>query len=91
MTKLIYLEITDCQKCPWCRYDPYWPDLADSGWYCYEPITALEHSYRLLMREQEAEEFDDPIPIPDWCPLPNRSDIVDLGSDIMSALIEPVK
>lgn len=69
MTKLIHLEITDCQKCPWCRYDPYWPDLVDAGWYCHEPVTALEYSYRLLVSELDVEEFDHFIPIPEWCPL----------------------
>jgi len=43
----------------------------DAGWYCYEPVTALEYSYRLLASELDVEEFDDPIPVPDWCPLPD--------------------
>lgn len=71
MTKLIHLEITNCHECPHCRYDPYYPDLVDAGWYCHEPVTALEYSHRLLVSELDVEEFGDPISIPEWCPLPN--------------------
>lgn len=93
MPKILFLEITCCSQCPYFEYDFYYDIHTDSGCDCNHP-----NGKGRIIDEGELnalKDHDGPVltagALPGWCPLPDKSDIVDVGSDILAALFRSVK
>lgn len=94
MTKILFLEITSCSQCPYFDADISYGMTYDSGWNCNYPDDwgrrIIDDGELKALKDHDGPKLTVDT-VPDWCPLSDRSDIVDLGSDIMATLLESVK
>jgi len=86
MSKILLLEIKSCMDCPYYSYEPFYDMKHDSGWDCWHPDEEIEGTRVIDDGElRMLKDHDGPVHvIPNWCPLPNRSDIVDRSSDTLA-------
>ena len=74
--KVIYKEVSTCDDCPYCEYNPYYSFGTDSGYDC-----TFGGGRRRIIDDWDWDNLNNPdrlilkydgIPIPEWCPLPNK-------------------
>ena len=96
MSKILFLEITCCSQCPYLEKDGDYGMHHDSGWDCCYPDDAvwgrriIDDGTLSALKDHDGPKLTEGA-VPDWCPLADKSDMVDWGSDIMAALLKSVK
>ena len=71
--QLIKPEITKCDDCPYCQYDSYYSMSMDSGYDCKKlDRRIIDDSDMIIHKDGINVQKNEPIQIPDWCPLPNK-------------------
>ena len=72
--------ITTCFDCPYCRYDPYYDRSVDSGYDCFLAGRRIidDWDWDNPNNPERLELKMEDIPIPDWCPLREKNDKLDL-------------
>lgn len=90
MKKYILEIVDNCHGCPYCNYSVYYSMHEDSGYDCEheegqkricndselysynKELEELAESKKTLFPREE--ELEDPLTIPEWCPLPDYID-----------------
>ena len=96
MSKILFLEITCCSQCPYLEKNSDYGMHHDSGWDCHHPDDEvwgrriIDDGELNALKDHDGPKLTEGT-VPDWCPLLDRSDIIDWGSDTMVALFKTVK
>lgn len=84
MPKVLFLEITCCSQCPYFEYDFYYDMHTDSGFDCNhdDGRRIIDEGELNALKDHDGPKLTAGV-IPDWCPLPDRSDVADVGQEIL--------
>lgn len=69
MAKIVKLEVTTCSSCPFCDRNGDYGRSYDSGYDCRHEKTP--HT-RIIDDEEMSRGKKCSVPIPEWCPLPDK-------------------
>lgn len=96
MSKILFLEITSCDQCPYLDYNGDYGRSYDSGYDCHHPDDEIwgkriiDDGALKALKDHDGPKLTEGA-VPDWCPLLDRDDIIDIGSDVIAALLRTAK
>ena len=75
--ELVIPKITKCDECPYCQYDGYYSIGTDSGYDCKKINKRIIDEGDTMIHKNGINVYkNEPIKIPDWCPLPDNDEKV---------------
>ncbi len=74
--KKVFLIVNTCSECPYCEYNPDYNMVKDAGYDCKKAGKRIinDWEWNNLNNPNRLNKKFDGIPIPEWCPLPDKGE-----------------